>query len=425
MRKLLKACLGLLLLAVLLIVALGFYMHGDEPLSVNSKAMLERVEQSIPDESRAYFYLLGFNAPSAQGAEQGPIHYGRQRFEQVKKTATGTDFPIDERFYTYTPLPCIKAHFVGCFEPQVLQVAKDNLVNNAQLFERYQQLIALDDFAHLTAPTGDEPLPDYVHLMAGSEMVLQSILLRAEAGDLTKAQQDLDLFIKHQRHWLAQSDNLLIKFVSLRTLTYSFELRHALNMRYALNLTPLAPLSKAERDLYLPMAREYAMMDTLYQQFADAKYAHLYFSDLYLAMPKVIQRLFYKPNMTSNYQQYPFQLAAERSQQTLAQYLAASNEPQARAAMSEIQNMIGVNLVDVATPHYLAYVEKIRVAEIQILLMNAVSDTPVTQWQARVKTLFPSNQVRLNQQSLCVELPKLKVPSVCIATPSVYLKSAA
>ncbi|CAH0533142.1 hypothetical protein VST7929_01003 [Vibrio stylophorae] len=419
-RKLLKFFGYLLLLLLIALIGLAIYVHGDEPLSREAQAIIERVEHSASQDDQAFFYQLGMHAP----ADKDPIDYGKALYAKelgidVDESTIG-DLQAHRESFRWERLQCFYSERASCFTEELLAAAKENVAPHAQFMARFWTLIALPDFMQMNGRDGIH-LYEANSLNAGTHLVLQSILVQAENGQEVQAFAKLERLIALLRDGLSRTDYLISHGHIRVLLNLCLNFRHQFIYYYDVPAPPLVPMTLEERDYQRVMAYELTLFTRVIQADFYDNSSEIFWG---IPFPRPVLNLLYKHNMTTNYIQYCHQEGMNaRSQQSLEAYLAQPDEqwPVREKQMPVVKNLFGYIFGEMTCSEnvWFPYIQKTRAVEIKILMSNAIHTQPVSQWVDAVKRVFPDQQVTMNDKYLCLMLPNMpEVEKVCLIHPN-------
>ncbi len=366
MSKLNKWLISVLGVLALLGGVVAFWLY-DEPLLPDAQAWLEQVAK-VEGDSAAYYQLFGLDSP----AGSDPQAAGRKRLMAYhqwlashgpEKAMPAVDEPA--RLALPGDELCALAK-PGCLarlrqDPVSLAAL---LSDHDELLQRYQQLLALEDYRTLSRPSQSEPMVEYRYLSKAAQLRGAQALLLAEQGKGTAALALLQGDTRQLRVWLARADNLILKILLAGLLEQNLD---GLALLYHAGLIPKpaaeAVLSSAERSLHDAMRREFALVATFLRGPSATK-----------NVPAWRLQLVFKPRMSINETLPDYLRVAEDSQLdavAFAQRQVVVNE-HAISTWRRWRNPVGAILVDVAMPDFKRYLAQLHDLDAKLALFNAL-----------------------------------------------------
>lgn len=357
------------LVALGLAVLLAGLWLLDEPLDEQAQAWLQGPPATA--QSLAYYQLLGLDA--ASGAD--PQQVGRARLQAHRQWRAEHSFsephvaaPAAQPLVL--PDDLCRLGDAGCLQ----QLRSDRaalsalLAQHAELLQRYQHLLAQDDYRTLSQPSMDEPLANFIALeRAGRLRALQALVL-AEEGRSADALLLLQRDVQQLRGWLARADNLILKMLLVQVLAGSLD---AMAVLHGAGLLPQpAPqplLDAAERSLQAPMQREFALVGNgLLGLLDDPQTA------AEMGVLRWQTRWLYKPQMTVNdslpgYSQTAAASRLDTGEVAAALHATASHEP---GLWRRLRNPLGTILSQIAGPDYNRYLARLHNLNAKLVLFN-------------------------------------------------------
>lgn len=362
-------------LAVLILMA-GWMLH-DAPLEPQAQAWLDAVEARQAGSSEAFDWMLGLDAP----LDVDPRQLGHQRREaHAAQLASGSGatpaifetpdgslpVPAAEQICHVAEATCLARIDAGELDPQRL------LNEYAVLLQRYRQALALVDYRTLTAPGPNEPLPPFMLMIQGNQLLALQAVLLARQGEAAAAAELVEEDIVQLRRQLASSDQLIGKMVWARLLGRDLDLLARLRVDELINAPGHQPeLADAERDLLPVLQREFAMKAQGMLALRDSEALQRDFP-----VPGIW--LFFKPRQTVNLMFEPDREVAERSRldaATFAQHLEDRRQPALRP-WQQPDNPIGVILANVASPDFNTYLARLHDLQAKLQLFNLLRQLP-------------------------------------------------
>lgn len=365
MKKWQKILLG----SVLVLGAVAWLWWQDEALNPQAEAWLD--EPVAPAGSAAYYQLLGLDAP----AGQDPQAVGRQ-LVQAHRQWRAEHGPYDLMASAVDgqriELPGKELCALG--EGDCLQQLREDraalaelLARHGELLQRYENLLALNDYRTLGQPSMDEPLANFTTLDRANRLRGAQALALAVDGRGDEALALLQQDVRQLRAWLARADNLILKMVLVNQLAHDLDSIAALH-RAGLVSAPAAqaPLSEAERSLEAPMQREFALVGSGLLTLVDSPET--------AAVPKWRLLLMYKPHMTVNDMLPDYLRVAASSRLETAAFVRTLGTP-TRTELSiwrRMRNPIGAILGDVAMPDFNKYLARLHDLDAKLALFNSL-----------------------------------------------------
>lgn len=356
----------------MLIIALAL-LQFDDPLAPEARALIEHT--NAQPASPAYLYLLGIDAP----IEQAPINlgeslfaYSRQQDELIEKNPnTAENVPWPE--YEALPRPegdlFCRWSDTDCRVRVLTRWSDTPALSETDriLMARYQTFMAMDGFSTLTKPSLHEPLPGFHYLVSGHRLLMLKVLENAGQGDPAGAIRQLSDNLTRVRVHLAAADTIISKVVYLALMSESLDVLSGLLVEYGYNLSPeLLPMSAAERDFTLAMAREFTMG---YHLFQSMDRRPEFFNTVSVSTSEPTRstsytpgwwvRATFKPNMTSNSILLVYLQPIKLSQVAPEGFSEAmAKADQASVQANWLRNSSGAILAGIGGPRYEEYVAK-------------------------------------------------------------------
>ena len=366
MSKLNKWLISVLGVLALLGGVVAFWLY-DEPLLPDAQAWLEQVAK-VEGDSAAYYQLFGLDSP----AGSDPQAAGRKRLmayhQWLASHGPENAMPaVDEPARLALPGDelCALAK-PGCLarlrqDPVSLAAL---LSDHDELLQRYQQLLALEDYRTLSRPSQSEPMVEYRYLSKAAQLRGAQALLLAEQGKGTAALALLQGDTRQLRVWLARADNLILKILLAGLLEQNLD---GLALLYHAGLIPKpaaeAVLSSAERSLHDAMRREFALVATFLRGPSATK-----------NVPAWRLQLVFKPRMSINETLPDYLRVAEDSQLdavAFAQHQAGVSDT-AISTWRRWRNPVGAILVAIAIPDFTPYLAQLHDLDAKLALFNAL-----------------------------------------------------
>lgn len=402
-----RGIITLVVCVPLLLVAASYAWMRDDPVSAEVSQWQQQV-RSATDESHAYLYLSGLDAPADQQPEAlGAIrlqHY--ERWYENRKDVTDVDF-VAAAVPTITlpegELFCA-IEVVGCFDTLLVQATElaETDDKHRVLRERYEQLLTLDDYRTLTSISLAEPILPLIAMSKGQQLFHLHVLRMALNGESQGAQVSLEVELAKLRWHLVRADNLVLKMQIGSLVSRNLEWQARL-YRKGLTSQPAfpPPFSEAERSLLMPMQREFFGIAHMYEHLKDSV--------------RVGQQLFFRPQMTINAALAPYLRGAQLSQLEPDDFAVALDEqPPVQPDAGGLRNSVGNLLLRVGTPEMLVYAGRIQDLEAKRRLLVVVAtlladefDEGQLQWlPAASNPYYPTRQATLDGRGqLCFDGP--------------------
>lgn len=361
-----------LLIAVVALGAGLWLWTRDEALDPRALAWLEEV--AAPGESTAYHQLLGLDAPAGQDTAAA----GRQILEAHRQ------WRAQHRYHEPMVVEAERARIAlpgkslcALAEGDCLQRLRADragldalLARHAELLERYQRLLALDDYHTLGLPSADEPLANFSSLDQANRLLAARALALADAGRGDEAQALLQQDVARLRAWLAQADTLILKMLLGRLLGRDLDSLAVLAREGLIARPEQQPaLSEAERSLHMPMRREFALLGNGFLHMMDDPQiaAELGGGAWQLS-------LLYKPHMTINDSLPAYLHVAEDSRldpRAFAELVPRGEQPQP-GLWRRARNPIGVVLGGIAMPNFHVYLARMHDLDAKLALFASL-----------------------------------------------------
>lgn len=369
MNKWLISVLGVL---ALLGGVVAFWLY-DEPLLPDSQAWLEQVAK-VEGDSAAYYQLFGLDSPAGSDAQaagrkrlmayhQWLASHGPEKAMPAVDEPARLALPGDELCALAKP---------GCLARlrQAPAALAALLSDHAELLQRYQQLLALEDYRTLSRPSQSEPMVEYRYLGKAAQLRGAQALLLAEQGKGAAALALLQGDTRQLRVWLARADNLILKILLAGLLEQNLD---GLALLYHAGLIQKpaaeAALGVAERSLHGAMQREFALvatgLQTLHKQSALGANPDI---------PVWRLQLVFKSRMSINEALPRFLRVAEDSQLDAAAFAQRQTvvSDTAISTWRRWRNPMGAILVAIAIPDFTPYLARLHDLDAKLALFNAL-----------------------------------------------------
>ena len=298
--RVIRGCALALLGTVLLVLTVLFVLPDQAPSELSSQ-LHEKGRLDVGEPSDAFFYWMGFAADK----DEDPYAFGRARVERYRHHLRSPRFSSSE-FSESESVTLELASLSECSLANstcVVELLNDTaqideqMAKAALIFNRYQQLMALEGHRNSLEPRLDEPLPPYGHLKQGNLalrlQVLKYVSLRQ--AELGVAQLLID--ITRLRKLLVEENTLIGKTVYARLAAADIAMLMALQEHALLGTLPeLSPISSEEVSLVKPLAREYVLFARVIAPLPDDPYL----VSMDIAIPAMLRRLLFKEQHTLN-----------------------------------------------------------------------------------------------------------------------------
>ena len=241
------------------------------------------------------------------------------------------------------------------------------------MLDRYRTFMTMDGFQSLAKPSVHEPMPSFHYLLSGHRLVMLEALREADRGDPEAAVRLLESTLDRVRTQLVRADTIIGKMVYLALMSENLDVLSEILARHGYDLAPeVPPMTRAERDFTLAMAREFAMGYYMYQsldrhpQFFDTSSDNTW-------TPGWWVRAVFKPNMTINSVLPAYLQAIELSQLTPKDYREQVNEAaEIEVKASWLRNPTGTILARAGGPAFQNYVTEAFNIHGKLSLLNQV-----------------------------------------------------
>ncbi len=354
-------------------------LQFDDALYPEAHALVEQT--TAPQANEAYLYLMGIDAP----LERAPTDLGRsllahsrERDRLDAKDPFTTELPP---WPDYETLPRPEGALfcrwsdAGC-RVRVLSSqdeAPPLFEAHGTVLDRYRTFMAMDGFQSLAKPSTYEPMPNFHYLFSGHRLVMLKALRDAGQGAPEAAVQLLESTLDRVRAQLVRADTIIAKMVYLALMSENLDVLSAILARHGYELAPeVPPMTRAERDFSLAMAREFAMGYHLFQsldrhpQFFDTSSDSTW-------TPGWWVRAVFKPNMTINSVLPTYLRAIRLSQLAPENYLATIKDTtESEVNASWLRNPAGTILARVGGPGYEHYVSEAFNIHGKLSLLNQI-----------------------------------------------------
>ncbi len=343
-----------------LFVFLGLY---DERLNPELAHELAKPRPKVVEPGNAWLAMLGIDAPagtSSVAAGEKQIRDLDRAIRGGKSTAEiiSASFNDKNRLALKGKLPSFYGKentgilaYVTTHPDETATLCRDN----ADLLDRYEQLLSLARYAEPLAYGDYAPVPRFASTNQAQELKMLRIAVQAYHGGTTAALTELQRDMNYWRFVASSSATLIPKFIAFRAL--SFDLRVAAEIAVSGALSKreqmliqeiLKPFDKGENSVAGVLRRE-----ALYDHYG------LELTTWNTLKPWSPARLIFKHNATSNRLYAYFDEVARLAELPPQRYA----EEQKQKAMKKIglaalYNSMGEILAQIAIPQCFAYIEK-------------------------------------------------------------------
>ena len=358
-------------LAIIAVVAalLAWGSQLDDPLNSDALSLLEKLDRS--QDSEAFFYLLGIDAPS----NADPIEAGRTLYEEYRKAEEDAGYEIidglaSERLTRPEGDFFCKSLEQGCLESLfTTDIDLDSLLSEqALLLERVTSLHGYSDYRTLTKPSSQEQLPRYEYISAAVRLQIASAISASRKGHPEVALRELLGNIGVLRRQMEIQDQFVGKMVYLMLIAEHLDVASLVLSRHpgVMVSEAIPPLSLAEKRFDAVMAREIAMA---YHTLKELD-RHPEFWEIGGNAPGWWVRALYKPNMTINAMTPVYTRAIALSRLEPHEFARQITEKQQiPATTSRIRNVAG-DILNKMSPDYDGYVGRLSDLNTKIHLFN-------------------------------------------------------
>ena len=284
-------------------------LQRDDELLPDAQSLIDNVQ--IPEESQAYFYLMGIDA----APDMEPIDVGRKKYELYVQAENKflDDGNIEDHLDTlkliYSPLESSlpdpkEPLWCDLEEKSCAELLFDRsnnldelLQNNSVLLKRYEVFSQLDDYATLTRPSHFDLMPPFGNIVNANRLKILAGIQAAKSSDRGFAMRILVENIANLRHHLAQQDTLIGKMVFLNLISENIDYAYLVSDYLGIkNLFQISPLNGLEMNYKQVFSREFSILTNSITTEAQA----LASDQFIVNKPAWLSRLMIKPNMTTN-----------------------------------------------------------------------------------------------------------------------------
>lgn len=318
------------------------------------------------EDTPAFFYLLGIPANEAASPEA----VGRAIYENIKEAPDNYRYDTEVHLDNKLSLPSDGAicHLTA---PDCIQKITSNastfandVKTHAVLIDRYTTFMAYERYVTLTEPNINEVTPSFQYILKANRLVLGDLLI----SDSPHRFHRLVVNIEQIRKRLSDADTVISKMVYLNMLEESLNVMALMVSSHTMNrFIQITPLTKQERSLARPIAREFHLLFNSYQYEIDTTRIFSSTADE-VSNPKWIGTMLYKPNITINALFPVYKKKAENSELTAIEF--RDREELTVQDKSWVRNPIGTILNDIAMPNYDEYSHQFFEVDNQIMAIN-------------------------------------------------------
>ena len=373
MEKRLNIITKIVLSIILFLTVIVGLLQIDDDLHPEIAQWITRIE--APANSEAYLYLLGLSTKN-----EDPLVAGQRIFKELKEAEAEIlagqfnnsfeqlsefeklHYPESVLICRLTDSDCLKT-----IEQKIEEIP--SLLEGTRIYKtRYQQFLQYTEYQTLIKPLIEIPIMEYRYLRLAHQLQLLETIYLAHTQHSFQAIETLNAVIAQLRKKLELTDTFVGKFVYLDMIAETIDTLTVLMRRYehAFNLT-ITPITTHERDLEVPLMREFVMGYYLNQQLD--RHPEIFRTGG--NMPGWIVRILFKPNMTLN-ASYPPIVESIRAVSLDAPSFRAFvlNQTEENLPEFSFRNSVGNILNQLATPDTLRYIAKFHDVDVKIELFN-------------------------------------------------------
>ena len=372
------------------VLGLTLALQIDDNLEPGARQWIADVEQRIGSVEEPYLLLLGMGV----AADEEPRSVALAHFEKYEALiadadtlAEGIVLDAGELHALAHPEGAMFCPDDGALCPALLETETDTLTavlhEHSALLQRYRELLQHPVVITPTTPHLIEPYPPISYTMSGQRLHHMSTLLEIRQGAADTALRRLLDEHYQLRSQLAHADSIVFKLVMVAMLERNLELlAHIQATQPEISLARLPRLTREERSLELPMARELTMVAYLYRGM-DRHPQFFSTTDESLAQPAPawLVRALFKPNMSINNSYYRYRAVADLSISPLTdgdKSGGAIAPGLNRSWWSTARNAAGSILSDIAQPEFGPQIERIHELDRKIRSLNAAGAPSTT-----------------------------------------------
>ncbi len=360
-----KILIGFLLFFTVLFI----FTQVDDHLTDESEQLLNLAKNT--EESEAFLYLMGISAPE----NKDPIQVGK---EQKEKRNDSETLKIPDAFRCNDGnANCLQLLFSD--EQSVLSA----LESNKMLINRYEAFIKLAGFRNLSTPDINEVLPDFLYLKTGNRLWLLSAIDKIKRNhnniiEVEAAVSSVFLNIDHIRRHLKTSNTIISKLVFLSMLAENLDVLSILKNQYAISFTEkmIPSVARLERDLAVPVAREFLMFHKLFNSF-DRNPAILdKAGKKSQSLPGWVVRALFKPGISTNAIFPVYKKSIDNSLLSAKEFAKLTDRIiHSDVEKSWVRNSIGTILNETALPDYHSYIARFHDVDVKISMLNTLNSS--------------------------------------------------
>lgn len=364
------------------VLGLTLALQIDDNLEPGARQWIADVEQRIGSVEEPYLLLLGMGV----AADEEPRSVALAHFEKYEALiadadtlAEGIVLDAGELHALAHPEGAMFCPDDGALCPALLETETDTLTavlhEHSALLQRYRELLQHPVVITPTTPHLIEPYPPISYTMSGQRLHHMSTLLEIRQGAADTALRRLLDEHYQLRSQLAHADSIVFKLVMVAMLERNLELlAHIRATQPETRLASLPRLTRDERSLELPMARELAMVAYLYRGMdRHPQFFSTTEDSLAQPAPAWLVRALFKPNMSTNNTYHLYRAVADLSLKPVA-----DDAESAKVEVHELElgwwstarNAAGSILSSIAQPERSSHIERIHALDRKIQELN-------------------------------------------------------
>lgn len=350
---------------------IAFVALWDEELNPTAEIWVQAPHRSVLAANNGYFTAMGFFAAVDEDAHAvGRSRVQAYELSRSRNSLAGElsyiDYPQSKRLAVGTELDSLcKVEKRACLSTFSEQADTIQALEHRHqlLLTRYVALRSFESFSTTATSSLHEPMMPVKLLSSLQRLNNATLALEFTNGSRLRAVEELAADIRFQRHWLAESDSVVMKILSTEMLARDLHLfsefldSPAFVYRHLPSLDlELTDMTAAERSLSGAIHREFRAMAEIALSTPTSRSF-----GLDVDLPRWMTRMLYKPNATLNRVWFDFSHFHSLSEQPLDQLKQHwEDELPAKSSLVEyVLNPIGSVLSEVSAPDFRPYIARL------------------------------------------------------------------
>ncbi len=307
MKKTIKIITGIFVIVILSV----FVLQIDDDWNPEAQKWVDEI--NTEKESEAYLFLLGIDV----GENDSPIEIGRKRHNAIIDYQNNLEVePLNYNKILLKPdgdIYC-QISYEGCLKKMFEQslIAEKELVKYSVLLNRYDEFLSKKEFKIMTKADYYEPYISLSYITSANRVILLKAINFARNKEIAKSIEALLSNISKLKQSLYYQDSIFGKIVFLGMITENINVISVISNKYNyVSNIKINPISKKELNIVPAIKREFVknegVIAYLLNDVNEINRKVVLFSTggghivEETEVPEWINKILFKPNMTSNY----------------------------------------------------------------------------------------------------------------------------